>query len=153
MSSAQAAHHYSRGKLLARPQPPAVAASRQQPKYGLHPLGIGHRKVGLVYTPETYSEAHDKAAPLIVMLHGAGGNASGAVKFMSDYADEVSSADWSCNHCIPWTPVRCIHSLGLQPAASIGVFFSQPGVLSSSSSRPATAAISMAKRTAHDAWK
>lgn len=99
VSSAQAAHYYSRGKLLARPQPPAVAASRQQPKYGLHPLGIGPRRDGLVYTPETYSEAHDKAAPLIVMLHGAGGNASGAVKFMSDYADEVSLADWSCNHC------------------------------------------------------
>lgn len=89
VSSAQAAHYYSRGKLLARPQPPAVAASRQQPKYGLHPLGIGPRRDGLVYTPETYSEAHDAAAPLIVMLHGAGGNASGAVKFMIDYADEV----------------------------------------------------------------
>ncbi|KAK9819200.1 hypothetical protein WJX74_002602 [Apatococcus lobatus] len=66
-------------------------SSRQQPKYGLHPLGIGSRREGLIYTPESYSEAHDKAAPLIVMLHGAGGNAAGAIKFMSSYADEAGA--------------------------------------------------------------
>ena len=40
---------------------------------GLHPLGLGHRRDGLLYVPAGYRA--DRPAPLVLWLHGAGGNA------------------------------------------------------------------------------
>ena len=44
------------------------------PTAGLNPLGLGASRDGLLYVPESYSA--DRAAPLFVALHGAGGSGS-----------------------------------------------------------------------------
>jgi phospholipase/carboxylesterase len=59
-----------RGRLTARPlstDHPADAAR------GVQPLGRGGRRDGLLLVPESYSR--DSPAPLLVVLHGAGGEA------------------------------------------------------------------------------
>jgi phospholipase/carboxylesterase len=51
---------------------------------GLHPLGLGARRDGLLRVPP---EAGDgRALPLVVMLHGAGGHAAGALRLIEDSA-------------------------------------------------------------------
>lgn len=56
-------------RLRARPTSPTVAA----PPPGGQPLGLAPRRDGLLYVPANYSP--DRAWPLVVALHGAGGNA------------------------------------------------------------------------------
>ncbi|MDP9405490.1 MAG: alpha/beta hydrolase-fold protein [Actinomycetota bacterium] len=58
------------GQLLARPGRPAAEAA---PPRGLRPLGLGGRRDGLVFVPSGYRP--DRPAPLLVMFHGAGGDA------------------------------------------------------------------------------
>ena len=58
----------SYGRLQARPATPTGEAP-----LGLQPLGLTSGRDGLLYVPATYLPDHP--APLVVMLHGAGGNA------------------------------------------------------------------------------
>ncbi len=54
---------------------------------GLQPLGLDGERDGLVYVPAGY-EAH-RAAPLVLMLHGAGGIARHGLDPLLDLADEA----------------------------------------------------------------
>ena len=79
------------GRLLARPgatgQPehPGSAAAIGP---GLHPLGLSAGRDGLIYVPAGYTPAHP--APLVLMLHGAGGNAYGGLAPLDNLPDEAS---------------------------------------------------------------
>jgi phospholipase/carboxylesterase len=68
------------GRLEARPRLPKVDA----PERGVLPLEHGRRRDGFVYVPEGYRA--DQPAPLVVMLHGAGGNALQALGFLKEIA-------------------------------------------------------------------
>lgn len=56
---------------MARPGEPT-----QEPVRGFHDLGLGRKRDGFVYVPGNYNAA--KPAPLLVLLHGAGGSAKRA---------------------------------------------------------------------------
>lgn len=71
------------GRLSARPHPPSV----EKPARGLLPLGLGGRRDGLLYVPRGYRV--ERPAPLVVMLHGAGGNARNALSPWQKLADEA----------------------------------------------------------------
>ena len=68
----------SPGELSARPR--RVHAHLVQP--GIHALDRG---AGLVYVPEGYRP--DRPAPLIVMLHGAGGDPMQSIRLLRNAAD------------------------------------------------------------------
>jgi phospholipase/carboxylesterase len=68
-------------RLLARPGTP----SGPPPKPGLQELHLGRRRDGLLYIPEGYQA--DRPAPLMVLLHGAGGSASRALGPIQKLAD------------------------------------------------------------------
>lgn len=77
---------YSQGKLYARPGQASVDQS--PPLLGLQPLGTGARRDGLIYTPKSYQ--HGRPSPLCVIMHGAGGNAKGALFApLEDIAEKV----------------------------------------------------------------
>jgi len=57
------------GRLAARPVQPVVEARPS----GLYPLELGNTRDGLLYVPSGYQA--NSPAPLILMLHGAGGTA------------------------------------------------------------------------------
>jgi phospholipase/carboxylesterase len=72
----------ARGRLRARPggarqAGPAHAA-------GLHTIGLGGRRDGLLRVPP--GEDGAAPAPLVVMLHGAGGHAAGTLRLIEDAA-------------------------------------------------------------------
>ncbi|SMB95810.1 alpha/beta hydrolase [Deinococcus hopiensis] len=69
------------GRLTARPlsDPPETGAR------GLHPLGLSERRDGLLYAPATAHPA--QPLPLIVALHGAGGDALGALAPLLPHAE------------------------------------------------------------------
>jgi predicted esterase len=71
------------GRLRVRPAPPTQEAQTR----GLRKLGLGGRRDGLLYVPEGYRK--DEPAPLVVMLHGAGGNADHALQPLLKLADEA----------------------------------------------------------------
>lgn len=68
------------GRLRARPGRPAEEGPR-----GLQPLGMETGRDGLLYVPDGYRP--DRPAPLVVMLHGAGGDARGGIAPFRDLAD------------------------------------------------------------------
>lgn len=72
---------HARGRLLARPFPPAGPA----PGPGLEPLGLGSERDGVLYAPPGYRP--DRPAPLVVMLHGAGGSARRGLPRLQGLAD------------------------------------------------------------------
>src|SRR5215218_11262114 len=63
-----------RGRLRARPGPPPSHAAVST---GLHPVGLGSTRDGLLYVPAGYGE--QVKAPLALTLHGAGGNARSGI--------------------------------------------------------------------------
>ena len=69
------------GRLLARPAQPSGTAP-----IGLQPLGLDGDRDGLLYVPKGYQV--NQPAPLVLMLHGAGGNASGGISPFQHLADE-----------------------------------------------------------------
>ncbi len=73
-----------RGRLRARPGKPTVEPAQVR---GVQKLGLGGRRDGLLYVPESYRA--DRPAPLVVMLHGAGGNADHALDPLLKLADEA----------------------------------------------------------------
>jgi predicted esterase len=67
----------------------AKAQSRDSPADvgpGAHPLGLGSDRDGLIYVPRGYKPG--VSMPLVVMLHGAGGNSDSA-RTRSPLADEL----------------------------------------------------------------
>ncbi len=70
----------SSGRLLSRPTQPHESASP-----GLHKLGLDGERDGLLYVPKSYRV--DNPAPLILMLHGAGGDAAGGLNILQSLAD------------------------------------------------------------------
>ncbi|MBD1934020.1 MULTISPECIES: hypothetical protein [Cyanophyceae] len=68
------------GRLLARPMPPTRTAPS-----GLQPLGLSTKRDGLLYVPKNYQAS--RPAPLVVMLHGAGGDARGGLTPLLNLAD------------------------------------------------------------------
>lgn len=82
--AANVADELSEGRLalqehLGAPVEPA-------PPGGLHPLGLGDRRDGLLFVPAGYRAEHRR--PLVVMLHGAGGDAPGALAPLVARAEE-----------------------------------------------------------------
>jgi phospholipase/carboxylesterase len=59
----------------------------EAPERGLRPLGLGGRRDGFLYVPKEYRA--DRSAPLVVMLHGAGGNARHALAPWQKLADDA----------------------------------------------------------------
>jgi phospholipase/carboxylesterase len=56
---------------------------------GLHALGLGRRRDGLVRIPPSYQR--DKPSPLMVLLHGAGGDAKSIVSAFQQETDAVGA--------------------------------------------------------------
>lgn len=68
------------GRLRSRP-----TQSREAAPFGLHPLGLDDSRDGFLYVPSGYQV--NRPAPLVVMLHGAGGDAEGALRIIQRFAD------------------------------------------------------------------
>jgi len=79
-SSNQVDSGATEGRLLSRPTRPTTSALA-----GLHPLGLDGQRDGFVYVPKTYRA--DQPAPLVLILHGAGGDAEGALKILRHLAN------------------------------------------------------------------
>ncbi|HEX2179043.1 MAG TPA: alpha/beta hydrolase-fold protein [Actinomycetota bacterium] len=71
------------GRLGSRPVEPSLSADPP----GLHQLGLAPGRDGLLYVPSGYRP--DAPAPLIVMLHGAGGDSRGAVNPLLGLAERA----------------------------------------------------------------
>lgn len=69
------------GRLLARPVHPSGTAP-----FGLQRLKLDGDRDGLLYVPKAYQV--NQLAPLVLMLHGAGGNAQGGLIPFQNIADE-----------------------------------------------------------------
>jgi phospholipase/carboxylesterase len=72
------------GRLSARPG----GAPTGEPILGLQPLGLGGDRDGLLYVPQGYQP--ERPLPLVVMLHGAGGDGLGGLSPFKDRADQAN---------------------------------------------------------------
>jgi phospholipase/carboxylesterase len=70
------------GRLLARPRQPREAGPR-----GLHPLGLADGRDAFIHVPASYRP--DRPAPLVVMLHGAGGSGRPHLRHLQSLAGET----------------------------------------------------------------
>ena len=68
------------GHLEVRPEQPTGS-----PTLGLQPLGLERGRDGLLYVPAAYDAV--RPAPLVLMLHGAGGNAQHSIAPLVEIAD------------------------------------------------------------------
>ncbi len=76
------------GRLAARPGAPAAAPTTSPWPLppGLHPLGMGEGREGLIRVPDNRALA-GQPLPLIVMLHGAGSGAERTLRRLAPIAD------------------------------------------------------------------
>jgi predicted esterase len=72
-------------RLLARPHPPADPAGTPAP--GLHGLPLGGHRDSYLFQPATYERA--EPAPLVLLLHGAGGHAHDGLRVLLHLADHA----------------------------------------------------------------
>lgn len=73
------------GRLTARPGAPTEAGPT-----GLHRLGLAPGRDGYLYVPPSYrGDRADRPAPLVLMLHGAGGDSRGGLFPLQPLADEA----------------------------------------------------------------
>lgn len=75
---------YERGVLSA---PARQNPSGRTTQKGLRKLGLEDGRDGLLYVPQSYRP--DLKFPMIVMLHGAGGNSQSSIAFLQDLADHT----------------------------------------------------------------
>ncbi len=68
------------GRITARPGPPTQACTP-----GLHPLGLGDGRDGVLFVPAAAKET--KPLPLIVLLHGAGQDGRWVIRLMQSQAE------------------------------------------------------------------
>lgn len=80
--SAEGRQAARQGRLLARP-----GASTTAGPTGLRRLELDGRRDGLLYVPPNYQAG--RSTPLVLMLHGAGGNAQHSLNPLMPLADEV----------------------------------------------------------------
>jgi len=73
----------SKARLAARPGAPPAGPVRP----GAWPLGVGAGRDGVLYVPAGYTPA--RPAPLVLMLHGAGGSGARASQALEAYADQA----------------------------------------------------------------
>jgi phospholipase/carboxylesterase len=74
---------HSEGRLRARPE---AAVTRETPRVGrTHTLALTAGRPALLYVPAGYRGA--RPAPVVVMLHGAGGRAEHGLRILQRYAD------------------------------------------------------------------
>ncbi|MDP9476127.1 MAG: alpha/beta hydrolase-fold protein [Actinomycetota bacterium] len=73
-----------RGRLLARPGPPAAGVTMS---VGLYKLGLGSRRDGLLYVPKGYRAG--QKVPLVLVLHGSISDARRGISPFLDPADEA----------------------------------------------------------------
>ena len=73
---------HEKGRLSARPAPPSEPPPG---KPGMTPIGLGSERDGVIYAPGGYTPA--RPAPLVVMLHGAGGSARRGLPRLQALAD------------------------------------------------------------------
>jgi phospholipase/carboxylesterase len=71
------------GRLAARP---VIAAGKPETPPSIRTLSIGNTRFGLISVPSGYSP--NRPAPLLVLLHGAGGDAKQALGWLQSVADE-----------------------------------------------------------------
>jgi phospholipase/carboxylesterase len=74
------------GRLGARPSANAQPSGDAQP--GMHQLGTGGERGSLLYIPAGYR--HYRPAPVILLLHGAGGDAQGGISLLRGEADAAN---------------------------------------------------------------
>ncbi|WP_206330827.1 alpha/beta hydrolase [Modestobacter sp. KNN46-3] len=67
-------------------RPDSVSPTGSPPAPGTHPLGLAEDRDALLHVPPGLPV--DQAAPLVVTLHGAGGNAEGGLAPLRGLADE-----------------------------------------------------------------
>ncbi|MEA2665248.1 MAG: phospholipase/carboxylesterase [Candidatus Eremiobacteraeota bacterium] len=72
-------------RLRARPAPPSAAPLPP----GDHRLGIGRERDVVLVVPESYDAA--RPAPLVVGLHGAGGNAARRIERLRPHAERIGA--------------------------------------------------------------
>jgi predicted esterase len=73
---------HARGRLTVRFRPPSGPPAGP----GLAPIGLGSERDGVIYAPPGYRS--ERPAPLVVMLHGAGGSARRGLPRLQRLADE-----------------------------------------------------------------
>ncbi len=84
------------GRLHARPMQPTEAGAP-----GLYSLSLEGERNGLIYVPTTYRA--DQPAPLVLMLHGAGGNAKDGLSIIQEWADTFTTIVLAVNsHWQTW---------------------------------------------------
>jgi phospholipase/carboxylesterase len=71
------------GRLAARP---VIAVGKPETPPSIRTLSIGNTRFGLISVPSGYSPS--RPAPLLVLLHGAGGDAKQALGWLQPVADE-----------------------------------------------------------------
>jgi phospholipase/carboxylesterase len=81
-ATVQSAH--KNGQILARPE--ALLSPIQRPG-GVEPLALGRPRDGLIYWPR--ERDFDRPIPLLVALHGAGGDGRSMLELLRPSADEL----------------------------------------------------------------
>jgi phospholipase/carboxylesterase len=77
----------AQGRILARRPAPAALRLQFAPAAGLRELSVDAGRPVLIYVPAGY--AADRPAPLVVMLHGAGGNPRRVLSYVTALADSA----------------------------------------------------------------
>jgi len=72
------------GRLQTRPMQPTETGAT-----GLHPLQLDGQRDGWIYVPNTYRA--NELAPLVLMLHGAGGDAEGGLRIIQSLANDLQT--------------------------------------------------------------
>jgi predicted esterase len=73
---------HAKGRLAVRPAPPSTPPASS----GVVPIGLGSERDGVIYAPDGYRP--ERAAPLVLTLHGAGGSARRGLPRLQRLADE-----------------------------------------------------------------
>ncbi|HEV2800468.1 MAG TPA: hypothetical protein VGW12_08225 [Pyrinomonadaceae bacterium] len=73
----------AKGRLAARPREVRTAGAAK----GLQQLELESGRDGFLYVPAAYRA--ERRAPLLLMLHGAGGNARNSLPLLQDFADKT----------------------------------------------------------------